>query len=479
METIKSLGLPNKRSAIKKVCLKDVNGNLKFEPKDNANIFKTFFSNLATELVSKLPVAPNIFSVLSTEIFYEKLDITRNDFHFREIDEDFLYKELISIDPNKASGLDGLSGRFLKDGAKILASPISQICNISIKLSAFPRECKIAKLIPLYKKGSHTDPKNYRPISLLPIISKLIEKIIHQQMQEYLDDNKILYKFQSGFRSNHSTDTCLSYLNDKILNGFGKGLLTGLVAIDLQKAFDTIDHCILIQKLALLGFSKKSQAWFKSYLSNRLFFVSLNGSLSEEGTITCGVPQGSILGPLLFLIYVNDMPQAVDSELYLYADDSCLVYQHKDLNVINEKLCVDFSKLCDSFVDNKLTIHFGEDKTKCIFFSGKSKLKKVGKLNISYKSMIIKQFPKITYLGGLLDQTMSGDIMALNVIRKVNCRLKFLYRKNTFLTSKLRRLLCNALIQPNFDYVCSAWYPNLAQNFKKRLVFTKQIYSKN
>ena len=468
-QTIKSLGLPNKRSSIKKICLKDVKGELKFEPKDNANIFKSFFSNLATDLVSKLTVAPNVFSDLSTEAFYERLGVTRNDFSFCEVDEDYLYKELISIEPHKSSGIDGLSGRFLKDGAKILVSPICQICNIYIKLSVFPRECKIAKLIPLYKKGSQTDPKNYRPISLLPIVSKLIEKIIHQQMQEYLDDKKILYKFQSGFRSNHSTDTCLSYLNDRILKGFDKGLLTGLVAIDLQKAFDTIDHDILLQKLRWLGFSQKVQSWFKSYLSNRLFYVSINGILSEEGSINCGVPQGSILGPLLFLIYVNDMPQAVDSELYLYADDSCLMYQHKDLKVINEKLCDDFSKLCDWFVDNKLSIHFGEDKTKCILFASKNKVKKIGKLNISYKNVIIKQFSKINYLGGLLDQTMSGDIMALNVIRKVNSRLKFLYRKNAFLTPNLRRLLCNALIQPNFDYVCSAWYPNLAQNLKKRL----------
>ena len=224
----------------------------------------------------------------------------------------------------------------------------------------------------------------------------------------------------------------------------------------------------MLQKLKFLGFSENVQAWFKSYLSDRSFYVSLNDCLSEEGTINCGVPQGSILGPLLFLIYVNDMPQAVTCELYLYADDSCLIYQHKDLDVINEKLCLDFSKLCDWFIDNKLSIHFGEDKTKCILFASKNKIKKVGQLNIFYRDVIIKQFSKLTYLGGLLDQTMSGDEMALNVIRKVNNRIKFLYRKNEFLTPKLRRILCNALIQPHFDYVCSAWYPNLTQNSKKR-----------
>ena len=168
------------------------------------------------------------------------------------------------------------------------------------------------------------------------------------------------------------------------------------------------------------------------------------------------------------------MPQAVNSELYLYADDSCLVFQHKDLSAINEKLSFDFSKLCDWFVDNKLSIHFGEDKTKCILFANKRRINKVGKMNINYRNLQIKQFTKITYLGGLLDQTMSGDAMALNAIQKINNRIKFLYRKSNFLTPKLRRLLCNALVQPNFDYVCSAWYPNLAQNLKKTAaIFTK------
>ena len=116
-------------------------------------------------------------------------------------------------------------------------------------LSVFPEKCKTAKLKPLFKKGSSTEPKNYRPISLLPLISKLIEKVIHDQTQEFLVENKILYKYQSGFRGNHSTDSCLSYLNDKILQGFDSGKITGMILIDLQKAFDTIDHDILLKKI--------------------------------------------------------------------------------------------------------------------------------------------------------------------------------------------------------------------------------------
>ena len=207
------------------------------------------------------------------------------------------------MDENKAAGLDNLSGKFLKDGATILAKPLSQICNLSIKYSTFPNDCKIAKLKPSFKRGSKTDPKNYRPISLLPLISKIIEKIIHNQTQNFLDKNNVIYRYQSGFRKFYSTDSCLSYLNNKIATGFESGIFTGMILIDLQKAFDTIN-------------------WFKSYLTNRKFIVHINNSFSEPGNLLCGVPQGSILGPLLFVLYINDMPQAVTCDLLLYADDT-------------------------------------------------------------------------------------------------------------------------------------------------------------
>ena len=465
-KTIKSLGLPGKISPAGKISLRNEKGEITFDSKINANIFKSFFANLAMNLVSKLPPASNRFSKDVIHLFYKNQNIKENSFHFSEVTEDSIFKQLISINSNKAAGMDNISGKFLKEGAKFLALPLSQICNLSIKLSVFPNECKLAKLKPLYKKGSRTVPKNYRPVSLLPIISKVIEKVIHEQVQHYLDREKIIFKYQSGFRKNHSTDTCLSYLTDKILNWFDQGFLTGLIAIDLQKAFDTIDHTILLEKMVFFGFSNGVISWFQSYLADRSFFINLEDSFSTKGDITCGVPQGSILGPLLFLLYINDMPLAVNSEIYLYADDTCLVYQHKSLEVINENLNRDFSNLCEWFVDNKLSIHFGEDKTKCILFGSK---RQKNDLNISFKDVKIKQFSKLTYLGGILDEAMKGEDMALYVLKKINSRVKFLYRKDSFLNFDLRRLLCNALIQPHFDYVCSAWFPNLNKNLKARL----------
>ena len=146
----------------------------------------------------------------------------------------------------KTTGVDNLAGRFLKDSSNILFTPIAKICNLCIKLASFPDKYKISKIKPLYKKGLKTDRKNFRSISLLPLISKIIERIIHDRTMNLVSDNNVLYKYQSGFRKFHSTDTCFSYLHDKITKCFDSGPLTGMVLIDLQKAFDTIDRNTLI-----------------------------------------------------------------------------------------------------------------------------------------------------------------------------------------------------------------------------------------
>ena len=161
------------------------------------------------------------------------------------------------------------------------------------------------------------------------------------------------------------------------MRALDKGLMTGMILIDLQKAFDTIDHDVVLQKLYAIGFSKHTVNWFLSYLSYRSFLVNLGNNLSQPASVYCGLPQGSVLGPLLFLIYVNDMSQAVKCDLFLYADDTCLVCQHKDINKIENQLNEDFSNICDWFVDNKLSIHFGEDKTKSILFTSKFKRKNI------------------------------------------------------------------------------------------------------
>ena len=163
------------------------------------------------------------------------------------------------------------------------------------------------------------------------------------------------------------------------------------------------------------------------------------------------------------------MPQSIDCQLLLYADDSCLICSDEDLKSIETNLNRNFNSLCDWFVENKLSIHFGEDKTKSIVFGTHKRLKNLEKLDIRRGDIQIKQYNKVTYLGCILDDSLSGESMAIKVLGKINGRLKFLYRKQSFLSSQLRRTLCNALIQPHFDYANSAWYPNLNARFSKKL----------
>ena len=195
-----------------------------------------------------LPKLPLKFNTNKTMMFYKKVSPNLEKFELVFIAEGTIKKLLSCLDVLKAPGMDEISPRFLRDGAEVLAKPICDIINLSIKLSTFTDKYKIAKLTPLFKKGSKTDPKNYRPISLLPLISTLIEQTIHIQTQEYLEITGLIYKFWSSFMKIFSTDSCLVHLTDYIIKDMDKGQHTGMILTDLQKAFDTLDHDVLLKK---------------------------------------------------------------------------------------------------------------------------------------------------------------------------------------------------------------------------------------
>ena len=228
---------------------------------------------------------------------------------------------------------------------------MTELCNLSITSGKLPDSCKIAKIKAIYKKGSLTEACNYKSISLLLLISKVIKNIIHDQSSIFLNSRNFLYNYQFGFRKNHSTNFCLSFLNDKILKSFEQGLITGMILIDFQKTFGTIYHDILLQKLYAIGFSKYLVNWFQSYIINWTFLLNLGNVSSQPACVSSSVLQGSILGPLFFLIYINDMSQAVKCNLFLYADDTYLVCQQKDINETEKQIDKDFESICDWFVD--------------------------------------------------------------------------------------------------------------------------------
>ena len=223
--------------------------------------------------------------------------------------EGYLFNILQNVEVTKAAGIDQISGKILTDGARILVKPISELCNLSMTLGSFPDAFKIEKVKALFKKGSKTDPSNYRAIYLLPLLSKVFERVFLDQTKEFLSLHKVLYDYQFGFRKNHSTDTCFSFLNDNIFKGFDDGLVSAMILIDLQKAFDTINHDILLKKLSIILFSNHTVNWFQSNLSNRKFTVNLDNTFLKVQAYHAVYHKDHY-------VYVNDIPMAVKCNLF-------------------------------------------------------------------------------------------------------------------------------------------------------------------
>jgi hypothetical protein len=205
---------------------------------------------------------------------------------------------------NTSPGWDNISPSVIKDSVHIIVGPLVHIINLSLSSGTFPKELKIAKVLPLFKSGDASFFNNYRPVSVLPVVSKVFNKIYFAHLINFLKKQNILYKYQFGFRKQHSTFMALMILVDQISNAFERGEYVMGVFLDFSKAFDTIDHNILLQKLNYYGIRGVANVWLESYVSNRLQFVNYQRSNSSECHIKCGVPQGSMLVPLLFLIYV-------------------------------------------------------------------------------------------------------------------------------------------------------------------------------
>ena len=211
----------------------------------------------------------------------------------------------------KASGIDNLSTKVLKDACLILTDQITYMFNLSLRKGTFPDAWKRATIIPLQKEGNTDDVNNLRPISLLPLPGKLLEKIVHEQIINYLEDNKLLTDRQAGFRASHSTISKIAKVTDDIYKSFDLKEATVSVFIDFKKAFDTVCHEILLKKLESLGLGDLTIRWFKSYRTNRSQSTLANNVLSSSQPIVCGVPQGSTLGPLLFIVFINDIINVV------------------------------------------------------------------------------------------------------------------------------------------------------------------------
>ena len=474
---LKDMGAGKKGSTRSNSIGLEVNGEVSFDKATVAEKFNNFFVTVASSLVSKLPFSPGRYGLDFVENFYRSRQVKQNAFGLSQVNEDDVLKLLMKINTCKSTGLDNLPAKFIKEVAPVICKPLTHIINLSIMSGDIPSDMKNARVVPIYKKNSKTEVGNYRPVSILSVISKIFERIVYDQLEKYLKDESLLYEFQSGFRPSFSTDTCLIHLSDYIRKEWDKGNFTGMVVLDLQKAFDTVNHTILLGKLRAVGLAENSIKWFDSYLTGRNQVVDIDGVYWEPREVTCGVPQGSILGPLLFLVYVNDMVSAVNCKLLLYADDSALMVSHRDVEVIQERLGLELEAVNDWLIDNKLSLHLG--KTESILFGSKRKLAKHSELNIKCGNSQIMPKSEIKYLGLDIHQSLDGEITADKVIKKANSRLKFLQRKGRYLNVYTKKLLVSALIQCHYDYACSSWYLGLTKHTKQRLQITQNKIIRN
>ena len=273
-------------------------------------------------------------------------------------------------------GSDGIASNFLKIAFPVICNSICDIFNFSIFSASFPDSWKIARVAPIYKGGKPDNRSNYRPISVLPVVSRLFEKLIYDQLYQYLDEHKHPVSHQSGFRSLHSVVTCLLKGTSDWYIDIDNGRYTAMIFIDLKKAFDTVDHQILLDKMQFYGITGRAHKWFSSYLDNWKQYCRVNGATSSIENIDIGVPQGSCLGPLLLLLYINDLPFALKkAKATMYADDTAISYssdksEELDL-VINEELsCIERWLL-----GNKLSLNVV--KTQAMIIGSKPKIKKL------------------------------------------------------------------------------------------------------
>ena len=419
--------------------------------KDIAEVFNDYFSNIGPDLASKIDT-PN----LNFQTYIEK---AKSEFSaFQPITVSNVYHLLHGLSSNKATGVDKISSKIIEIAAPAISDSLTYIFNQAITLSLFPHEWKTARVIPLYKNGQRNLPGNYRPISVLPVISKIMERILYDQLYNYLTKFELLSDSQFGFRKFHSTATALlDRTNDWYMN-LDRKMFNLVVLIDLKKAFDTVDHQILLKKLELYGIKGQALSFLESYLSNRNQKCQIQGSVSSEKLIKCGVPQGSILGPLFFLLYINDLPQCLDkTKPRLFADDTNLTVSGDSITDLETAVNSDLEKLRKWLIANKLSLNVA--KTEFMLIGSKQMIKNISnlQLNVKIENESIKQVYESKTLGVTIDQHLSWKTNTENICKKITSGISALRRLKEFADKQTLLSVYNAIVRPYFDYCCEVW----------------------
>ena len=433
-----------------------VNGENIYEPQKIANEFNRYFNELGPSLARKIK---HQNSQTTFQNFLS--NATPRRFEFHETSEEHVSHIIDKLPTKTSRGFDGLSTKLLKEIKETILSPLTTIINQTIRTGIFPQKLKIARIVPVHKKDDNTILGNYRPISVLPAISKVLEKVMHQQLCTYFESQNLIFPSQYGFREKHNTEYAVIENIDRVIDCLENKQTPLNIFLDLSKAFDTLDHSILLSKLSHYGISGNSYKLCDSYLTNRLQFVEYDGIKSELLNITTGVPQGSILGPLFFLIYMNDFGRSTNMfRFIMYADDTTLLTMlstnNDELRSQEElKLNCELEKISTWLKVNKLSLNVS--KTKYILFHPKNKV--ISDLNLILDGDKLQRVTTFDFLGITVDECLTWNEHIHKIQMKIAKTLGVMNRIKLYLPSDTLLTIYNSLIYSQFLYGILLWGP--------------------
>ena len=368
-----------------------------------------------------------------------------------KVTETEVFKVIRDINVSKSSGLDNISSFIVKEAFLALVPETTFMLNLSIASSTFPNVWKEALVIPIPKSGNLTQVKNYRPISLLPLPGKVLEKLIHGQISGYLETAALLSDCQHGFRKDHSTIHSVAQFTSYVNSKMDSRMPTLVTYIDFRKAFDCVQHYILLRKLSSLGLDNSVVQWVESYLSSRKQRVYANGIYSSFLPVTQGVPQGSVLGPLFYIIYANDLVNlAKNCKVAMYADDTVFYTANSNFDVSVAKMQADVNSLSNWCNSNGIMVN--TDKTKLMTFGNPNLIAKLAPFEVNYEGTPMQKVTSYKYLGVTLDSQLSYNLHVNKIIATASNKLKQFRRMRSFLDVRAAIMVYKSMILPLLEY---------------------------
>ena len=418
------------------------------DPLEIANKFNNHFTTIAAKIEKNIAKTEKRFNEYLT-------NPNEKTFSLYPTNPTEVEDYIKNLNIRKSIGPFSIPNRILKEFNKLFSVPISRIFNMSLDLGIFPQKMKIAKIIPFFKKEDKLDCNNYRPISLLPNISKLFEKLIHNRLSKFLEENNCLFSKQFGFRNKHSTTHALIDITETVRKALDNNEFACGVFLDFQKAFDTVNHEILLKKLSHYGVRGHAQKWFNSYLTNRKQFTTVNNIDSQTSDISYGVPQGSVLGPLLFLIYINDLNRVITySYIRHFADDTNILYRDKSLRKINQRINFDLKNIVNWLRANRIALN--TSKTEIVLFRSPKKMV-TRKMNFRISGQKIEVKSSAKYLGIIIDESLNWKKHYTILKTKLERSIGLLAKLRHYVSANLIRTVYFAIFDSYLRYGCQVW----------------------